>query len=1664
MNILPRIVLLNVVLVASTVAADGNRLSYVDEFCDPYYVGRDFPKLTTPQWVGEEGVEAVVVLAIDDMRDTAKYETYLRPILHRLKKIDGRAPVSIMTCKVEPQDPQLQTWIKEGLTIEVHTIDHPCPLLQGGDFAKAKSTYDRCVDLMNQIAGNKPVAFRMPCCDSLNTPSPRFWAEIFNKKTQDGNYLQIDTSVFNITTAQDKDLPRELVLDPDGSERFRKYLPFKSFVNTIEDYPYPYVIAGKCWEFPCIVPSDWEAQHIQKPNNPKTVEDMKAALDAVVIKQGTYNLVFHPHGWIRNDQIVELIDHAVAKHGRKVKFLTFREAAERLQEHLLAGHTIRAPLGDATRVSVLDINHDGFMDVHFTGVLTSGKLRQRTWDPAASRWIDDRVPAGADDAKLATTVEIRHGFRDALLHDVHSDGETEVIGQQRNEAGKPIVVVRSLSGTSTLNCPDSLVLWDEQGRDAGLRFVDVNEDGFDDILFSNGERYSLHLWNDEQEGWSIKVIDGQRGQDGGMGPVIPMVVRPDGTNNGAWFHSRHMWVQNEDTNRLPDLVERLSFDDMLKDHRRRQGEQGEHGELPAAKSPQASLNSIHIRPGFQVELVAAEPLVADPVAFDWGPDGSLWVAEMGDYPNGATWNKAGDPLGEPGGRIKRLTDTDGDGKYDHASLFLDKVPFPTGVKAWRGGVLVSAAPAVFYAEDTDDDGIADQQKTLFTGFAEGNQQHRVNGLRWGLDNWLYLANGDSGGTIKSSKTGKSVDIRGRDVRIRPDSGEIETVSGQTQSGRNRDDWGNWFGGNNSNPMWHYALDDNYLRRNPHFAPPSVRRPISRRPGAAPVFPTSRTLTRFNDFDKVDRFTSACSPMIYRDTLLFSSGTHAFLCEPVHNLVHREVVTQTGATFSSQRAFDERESEFLSSADNWFRPTMVRTGPDGALWIADMYRLVIEHPEWIPAAWQQRLDLRSGHDKGRIYRVYPTGTKPRPVPLLEPLDSRGLVESLKSPNGWIRDTAQQILLWDKHDATVPLLEELALSKNSPRARTHALSTLAGFGKLSPELIVQALQADHAGLRRQAIRLAEAELNRNEAIAALVVKAVADDDALVRVQAAYALGSWKHADAGPTLARLLTLYADDPLVYAAAISSLTDENLASVIRHVSPSASRRGDLAGVLLRIAVASKNTDALQVSLQSLLTHGSDQFALWQLRALIEAFETGTRQGQRPEQVVGGQRQLSTIRQRTQTMASNASLDADIRVASVRVLGLVASGDDDYRLITSFLAPRHAAELQQAAVAALASRDRRETPRQLLANWQTHTPNLRTRILDSLLTRATWTKELVDAIAAGSIAPASFDARRRQQLLEYADESIRKRAAEIFATASSVDRRAVLKQYEPVSKLNGDRVRGKEVFTKRCGTCHRLDGVGKAVGPELTALTDKSPQAMLVAILDPNRAVEDKFRDYLAITNDGRQFRGMITEETGNSIKLVGADGKEQVILRTDLEEMRSTGKSLMPEGVEKDLAVQDVADVIAFVRAVSLPPKSFPGNTPQVAPVRDDGSIRCLAMHARIYGPSLVFEEQYRNLGFWGSAKDQATWSLDVPKAGRYRVTLDYACADGTQGNRFVLAAAGETLRGIVPGTGTWDDYRSLNIGHVELPAGSTELSFRSDGQPKSFLMDLRMIRLLPE
>ena len=346
-----RLGVLSLSLVSACFAADS--WAVLDEN-DPFYVDHTFPKLTTPQWIGDQATDAVIVLAIDDMREPQKYEAFLRPIIERLKAIDGKSHVSIMSNAIDPSLDHYQDWLREGISLEVHTLTHPCPLLSRNDFTSAENTFFGGIDLLNHVEGSVPVAFRMPCCDSINSPSPRFYAELFNRTNPAGQFLQIDSSVMCSFTPSDPELPKDWVFNEQGEERFARYLPFESFVTTIENYPYPYLIGGKCWEFPCMVPSDWEAQNIQGNNHPDTVRDWKIALDLTALKKGVFNLVFHPHGWIRSDQVVELIDYARERYGDRVAFLNFEEALERLNQHLLSGQSVRDAAGRDNGVRLLD--------------------------------------------------------------------------------------------------------------------------------------------------------------------------------------------------------------------------------------------------------------------------------------------------------------------------------------------------------------------------------------------------------------------------------------------------------------------------------------------------------------------------------------------------------------------------------------------------------------------------------------------------------------------------------------------------------------------------------------------------------------------------------------------------------------------------------------------------------------------------------------------------------------------------------------------------------------------------------------------------------------------------------------------------------------------------------------------------------------------------------------------------------------------------------------------------------------------------------------------------------------------------------------------------------------------------------------------------------------
>lgn len=1701
--------LLTLVLNATAGVPEGNRLTYLDR-SDPYFVSRSFPKLTTPQWVGEDGIESVVILGIDDMRGFEKWESYLRPILERLKQIDGRAPVSILTCSIDPQQRHLQKWLKEGLSLEAHTIDHPCPILQGADFDRAKSTYDRCVDLMFSVANNTPVAFRVPCCDSLNTPSPRFYAEIFNKRTSTGNFLTIDTSVFNRFTPNDPDLPESVVFDDQGKDRFIKYLPAdRTFVNVVEDYPYPYVVGELCWQFPCTVPSDWQGQHLHGANNPVTVEDMKKALDATVVKQGVFDMVFHPHGWIKSEQVIAFIDYAVRKYGKRVKFLTFQEAQRRIDRYLLAGQPLRTEEGTDNGVRLIDLNDDGYIDV----VIGNQQLRQsRVWVPENTSWKIGNFPVSltaSNSSSEGEDIRVRFGvvapgtsasmvvrtpsasgtwhfdgtnwlkdkkadkklpFSDSSgftvhqgpddgvrLRDLDHDGSCELLVSNSQEQGvfswDP---VQHCWVPCSFSLPAEMRLVGAEGNDRGVRFIDVDEDGDEDVLFSNEEGCALYLFQSMRVGWTVPVFEERRRV--GQKPRIPEIVR-HGTNQGAWFSKQHLWVQNEHTAQLSDLVDKRSFSELLGD------------QVPGPKSPDDALRMMEVRAGFQVQQVASEPLVMDPVAFAWGTDGKLWVVEMADYPLGI------DGQGKAGGRIRYLEDTTGDGNYDQSVLFLDEIGYPTGIMPWRKGVLVTAAPEIFYAEDQNGDGRSDFVQVLYEGFVEGNQQHRVNGLVWGLDNWIYCANGDSGGKVRSLKTGQVLDIRGRDLRIRPDTGEMETQSGQTQFGRNRDDWGNWFGCNNSNPMFHYVLADHYLARNPYLSTPSVRVPVSINPGASPVFPSSQTVERFNDPSGANRFTSANSAMVFRDTWWgerFYGNT--FVSEPVHNLVHREVMWPEGSTFRSRRSEDETESEFMSSRDSWFRPAMLKTGPDGALWVADMYRQVIEHPQWIPDDWEERLDLRAGHLQGRIYRVLPVGKSPKRIPRFDKVSLRDLVDAMESPNGWQRDTVQQLIIWRNDDNAVPLLQKMVFDSDRPLARLHALCTLDGLNALSVKILDHALQDKHDGVRRHAVRLTGNSITSYPELGSRLLELHNEMAPQTRMQLAYALGQWHADESGILLAKMLIDSWEDPYLRASILSSANfhvDSISKRVLKSPRLTQDRKLQLIEPLLRMAVSTGNRGVELRILKSVAQRLDSGYSVQQIQMMGQFLSLRRQQGRVLMELNGSPVSMHPVWKQVRDMLETGRealkdnmAKETVKIASLGLLGYQREYETrDSNQLISLLVPQTPVNLQLEVIDQLRQwSDLSLVLKQLVSGWTRYAPVLRDRILDLLLLREVSTSALLDAIENGDIALNEIDLGRRQQLLGHAIATVRQRAEGLFAPRSKSARSDLVSEYiQRGKRLTGNDARGKQLFEKHCSVCHRFNDVGNAVGPDLLGLSDRSLKAMFSAILDPNVAVEAKYVSYLALTQSGQVLSGLVSAESGTSLTLVDQQGKDQVILRNQLESLTSTGKSLMAEGWEEELGVQDLVDIVSYVSSTPAPPKEFNGNQPAVIRQNTKGEWLLTASDGAIYGDTLVFSGFYGTLENWNSKSDYAEWTIEIPQAIQCDVWMHWSCGDNSSGESFLVSVGDQRIEGVVTSTGNEMTFRRKKIGSISLELGESKLRFRSLEDLSGSLIHLKGIYLVP-
>ncbi|RLS55943.1 MAG: hypothetical protein DWH91_08025 [Planctomycetota bacterium] len=957
-----------------------------------------------------------------------------------------------------------------------------------------------------------------------------------------------------------------------------------------------------------------------------------------------------------------------------------------------------------------------------------------------------------------------------------------------------------------------------------------------------------------------------------------------------------------------------------------------HDQTPdRALSVEEALKTFSLPEGYEIEVVAAEPLIVDPVNFAVAPDGKLWVVEMRDYPLGM------DGKGEPGGRVRVLTDDDGDGRYDSAVTFMDQVRYVTGVLPWKDGAWVSAAPHVSFARDTDGDGTADEVTPWLEGFIDANPQHRINGFERGLDGWIYLAAGDSTDEVKSLKTGEVVQTSRRDIRFHPKTGQVEAVGGQTQHARVRDDWGHWFGNTNSEPLMQFPMEDRDLRRNPWVPSPRASVRITDPEVAPPVFPTSRTVDRFNDLWSVDRFTSACGTGIFRDT---SWGPEmygaAFVCEPVHNLVVRYKLVPNGVTFKAERFEEDTDREFLSSSDGWFRPTRAMTGPDGCLWICDMYRHVIEHPEWIPEAWQARLDLRAGADKGRIYRVRKKGQERIKTTDMTQLSQLRLhVVSLDahhgSNNGWQRDSAQQVILTRDQvsDDAIAMLRVNAAKDRSnqppvkPLIRLQSIATLSGLGLLRAEDLVAALQSYDPRLVVAALRLVTIDHLDEQSILDVIPSLVAHESLEVRYQLATLLGSCQSPNVPQWLGDLILSDPNDPWLRAAILSSApkhADQLLPLVIQKL-PADETRATWVGRLIATILADKP----EAGVARLLTvlggeaHGAEH--AWKRAALDDTLgvlrDRGLPLGKLLQkdnaELLAAINTTRPIFAEAERLIADDAASLEQRLIAIRLAGeLPPSREAAVTQLQALLSPQTAGELTSASAARLTELGAIDG---LLSRWATLTPAVRREAQTQLISRPSTALLLLQAIESQRIPVSDLDAATRTALTQSNDSKVQTLATMVLAQVATPSRAAVMEKYQPSIDQTGDDAHGRVLFEKKCATCHKHRDLGNEIGPQLAALQNKSGEFLLRAILDPNQAVESKYTGYIVVTKDGRIFTGMIIDETATSLTLARTDGKKDVVLRVDIEELKSTGKSFMPEGLEQDWSPQDLADVFQFVQ-----------------------------------------------------------------------------------------------------------------------------------------------------
>ena len=942
-------------------------------------------------------------------------------------------------------------------------------------------------------------------------------------------------------------------------------------------------------------------------------------------------------------------------------------------------------------------------------------------------------------------------------------------------------------------------------------------------------------------------------------------------------------------------------------------------------APEDAIGTFHVPEGLEVQLVASEPIIEDPVALAFDETGRLFVVENRGYPSDE----------EKNGRVSVLRDKDGDGYYESRTIFAEGFAFPNGVMPWKGGVLVTSAPTVYFLKDTDGDDVADVREDFLTGFKlGGSTQLYVSHPTLGLDNGLYFTNGLSGGEVVDPRhpDAPPLTMGTNDLRYDPVTGNLEATAGRAQFGQAFDSYGHRFVCTNRKHIAQVLLQQADLARNPYAGLHEVEDEIAGKGSETRLYALSDATT--TAYSHAGTFSAACGLSIYRGTSLPAEyHDNGFTCDPTSNVIHRTVLSGNGPAYEGRRG---REGvEFLATTDNWSRPVFTANGPDGALYFCDMYRKTIEHPQYLPKDVIAVTDFQAGRRMGRIYRIVPAGTSAGIPPLGVSVADGGAmaIAQLGAKDSWQRESAHRIILTEleRSPELVAALRETLQQGDSEHARLHALYLLKGLDALEERDLITAMSDDALALREHGVRLARPQLAESETLRGSTINAAFDSQSRVRYYAALALGDLNTTETVEPLLEVARRDLGDPWIRTAVFSGINDQLLpfaSAFLANVPANAEEIDAWVGPLARMVAQSQSAEASGEILAVLLQGAVAQEPEWLLTSL-EGMAEGIRRnraydGATPSMVhmdalvadSPAGTVLADVIAQSRSWVADSSAPLPVRLHAIRMQGY-GSFADGGELLAGLLNPQEPQGIHEAAVQALAMMSDPGVATLLAREeaWRLYSTPIRKAALAALLSRPERVAVLLDAMESGSIQPWSIDPVSRGRLTSSKDETLKARAVEIFSKVEKSDRNAVYEDYKSIFALEADPVAGREVFKNNCARCHKFSEDGYEVGPDLTGIRSQPRESILLHIIKPNSEVLAGFENFVVETTDLESYSGIMVAENESTVTIRGALGVENTINRENIESMSSASLSLMPEELEKVMSKQEMRNLIGFLK-----------------------------------------------------------------------------------------------------------------------------------------------------